>query len=202
MTGMLMVFVLLFCFVMISLKQTEAKIKPTPTPQKNHVELKKKIIAEITAELRKHHITVVPNEKTGDINIKSDVFFQSGKATLSQKGKEFLDEFAPNYFGILSKPKYISEISDILIEGHTDLVGNDISNMRLSQERANAAYEYIFGKKRNIDYMKIYNTTKGKVSTVGYGKHKARDINYISKDDSKLRRISFKFRLTYEVINE
>jgi chemotaxis protein MotB len=206
MTGMLMVFVLLFCFVMISLKQTEAKIKPTPTPtptpKMSHVELKKAIIQEIAAELKKHNIQVEQDINTGDINIASDGIFSSGKSDLSEKGKSYLKQFAPDYFGILNKPKYIGEISEILIEGHTDLVGNDISNMKLSQDRAQAAYEYIFGPLKKQTNKDFYSKTVYKVSTAGYGYHKASLIKTSKKDDPRLRRISFRFRLKYEVVNE
>jgi len=92
------------------------------------------------------------------LNLKH-VFFETGSATLQGKSKYELDNLA----GLLAK--YGSQ--RIEVGGHTDSVGDDGNNMRLSQSRAQAVVDYLLGKGVNAANM----------NSRGYGETKPVDSN-------------------------
>jgi chemotaxis protein MotB len=200
MSGMLMVFVLLFSFVMLSLKHTEAKIKPTPTPtpKQESVVNRNSITNELIEALKKKNIKV--SVVGGDIEMPSDVFFDTNKSELKKAGKDFLNRFAQTYFEVISKKNNLKQVQEIVIEGHTDPDGTDLKNMKLSQDRSYAVYNYLFteyvSKAKSVDQTALFAAQK-KLSTIGHGENKL--LPGVT-DKQKLRRISFRFRLKDEVV--
>lgn len=98
--------------------------------------------------------------------------FQSGKSVI-----------LPEYFSLLRKiQEAIKEFPDshILLEGHTDSIGNPSTNKRLSEERAKAVREYI-----------IANMSIGReqVTAIGYGDTKPVASNKTSEGRELNRRI-------------
>ncbi len=69
----------------------------------------------------------------------------------------------------------------IRISGYTDNIGSEDYNLRLSQKRAKAVYDYLISK--NID--------KNRLEYIGYGETKPIDSNETEKGRSKNRRIEF-----------
>ena len=60
-----------------------------------------------------------------DLSIKftnPEVLFNSGQKTIRPYFAEILDTFLPRYFNVLLQDKYREKISEIRIEGHTDIV--------------------------------------------------------------------------------
>lgn len=81
-----------------------------------------------------------------------DILFKVGSATLSTRFQEILDDFFPRYLRIMMDKKFINNIEEIRIEGHTssfwgDLTGDEayFNNMALSQERTRAVLQYLLG---------------------------------------------------------
>lgn len=81
-----------------------------------------------------------------------DILFKVGSATLSPRFQEILDDFFPRYLRIMMDKKFINNIEEIRIEGHTssfwgDLTGDEayFNNMALSQERTRAVLQYLLG---------------------------------------------------------
>jgi OmpA-OmpF porin, OOP family len=98
--------------------------------------------------------------------------FQSGKSVIM-----------PEYFALLRKVKEsIREFpeSHILLEGHTDSIGNPSTNKRLSEERAKAVREYV------IANMEI---TREQITAIGYGDTKPVASNKTSEGRELNRRI-------------
>ncbi|MEO7631796.1 MAG: OmpA family protein [Blastocatellia bacterium] len=75
-------------------------------------------------------------EARGLIVNLSDVLFDTGKATLKPGAREKLSKLA----GILSAYPGAYQIE---IEGHTDSVGSDVSNLNLSRGRAESVRDYL-----------------------------------------------------------
>lgn len=67
-----------------------------------------------------------------------DVQFETGKSTLDASSFKVLDEF----YDMLDQKKDMT----VEIGGHTDNVGDDASNLTLSQNRANIVREYLIKK--------------------------------------------------------
>jgi outer membrane protein OmpA-like peptidoglycan-associated protein len=61
--------------------------------------------------------------------------FEFGKSTLLPTAETFLSEAMPHYASLICKPG-VQEVEAFVIEGYTDDLGDDIRNLRLSQERS------------------------------------------------------------------
>jgi outer membrane protein OmpA-like peptidoglycan-associated protein len=69
----------------------------------------------------------------------------------------------------------------IRIEGHTDNVGNDATNLELSKQRADAVFEYIISK--GIDARRLI--------TEGFGETRPIDTNTTTTGKARNRRVEF-----------
>ncbi|MDA3792829.1 MAG: PorV/PorQ family protein, partial [Elusimicrobia bacterium] len=83
-------------------------------------------------------IKIEEEEKGLKINLTSQVLFGQGKAVLKEESHESLDEVV----SVLNA----YEKNKVSIEGHTDSVGSDRVNKKVSLKRANAVKEYILEK--------------------------------------------------------
>jgi OOP family OmpA-OmpF porin len=100
----------------------------------------------------------VPAAKpTGDkITIAADALFDFDKATLRPEGRAKLDEVA-------AKSREI-KLEVILAVGHTDRIGSDAYNQKLSERRAAAVKTYLVSK--GIDANRVYTEGKGEKNPV------------------------------------
>jgi outer membrane protein OmpA-like peptidoglycan-associated protein len=76
-----------------------------------------------------------PSENQIDVRLTSDILFDFGSAELRPESRITLRDLAENF------RRYPNEQYDI--EGHTDAVGSDDYNVRLSQRRADAVRGYL-----------------------------------------------------------
>ncbi|WP_277028976.1 OmpA family protein [Thermaurantimonas aggregans] len=99
-----------------------------------------------------------------------DIYFDLGKATLTPQSRTSLDAL----YEILAK-------NDIYIElgGHTDSIGSDDNNLRLSQERVNAVKDYLVNKGINPQ----------RIIAVGYGETRPVADNRTDEGRRKNRRV-------------
>jgi len=99
-------------------------------------------------------------EKTSIVGVKvtvaADALFDFNKAVLRAEGKAKLDE-------LVSKAKAI-KLEVILAVGHTDRIGGDAYNQKLSEKRAAAVKEYLVAK--GIEANRVYTEGKGKKQPV------------------------------------
>jgi outer membrane protein OmpA-like peptidoglycan-associated protein len=112
-------------------------------------------------------------------SIASKIYFETGKATLKTESYAQLDAL------ILILQKYEGAI--LVIEGHTDNVGEDAYNMTLSQQRTDAVKAYLMSK----------GILESRLVAIGYGETKPIDDNNKSTGRAKNRRVELK--TTYEV---
>ncbi|NOZ46556.1 MAG: OmpA family protein [Chlorobi bacterium] len=99
-----------------------------------------------------------------------NIFFDFGKASLTDASKIELNKL----YDIMNR-------SDIVIElgGHTDNVGSDESNKKLSQDRVNSVKKYLVDK--GIDFDRI--------AAVGYGEERPIASNETDEGRQKNRRV-------------
>jgi OOP family OmpA-OmpF porin len=97
--------------------------------------------------------TVIDNTK---ITVAADALFDFNKAVLRPAGKAKLDE-------LVAKAKAI-KLEVILAVGHTDRIGGDAYNQKLSEKRAAAVKEYLVAK--GIEANRVYTEGKGKKQPV------------------------------------
>ena len=101
----------------------------------------------------------------------SNIYFATGKFVLLSKSFKGLDEVA--------KIMKEDEAMKIAIDGHTDDVGSEASNVRLSENRANAVKNYLV--KKGVDASRIVVT--------GYGETKPIADNKTAAGRQKNRRV-------------
>ena len=92
----------------------------------------------------------------GKITLAADALFDFDKAVLRPEGKAKLDDVA-------AKAKQL-KIEVILAVGHTDRIGKDAYNQKLSEKRAAAVKEYLVAK--GIEANRVYTEGKGEKQPV------------------------------------
>jgi len=103
-----------------------------------------------------------------------NIGFDFGKATLTAPSQTELDELADMLFDY--------PLMRIAIEGHTDDVGDDAFNMKLSDDRAKAVVDYLHDKKVALDHMTWH----------GYGESKPLAANDSDAHRALNRRVEFR----------
>ncbi|WP_052807248.1 OmpA family protein [Risungbinella massiliensis] len=147
-TSFLLCFLLFFfVFVMNGKESSEAMETPKDTTIEKQLEVKSEIIHELVKSFQDSHLQMEIDEQTGTITFHSGVLFDSDSATISPEGHRNLAAFVPQYMSILLSDKFRNEISQIVIEGHTDQTGGYLYNMKLSQDRASAVAIVIYDNK-------------------------------------------------------
>jgi OOP family OmpA-OmpF porin len=105
------------------------------------------------------------------MTLSADTFFDFDKATLKPAGEQKVDEVVQ---ALKADPRLRA-----LVEGHTDSVGSDAYNQRLSERRAKAVRDYMVSQ--GIDSTRI--------STRGYGETKPVASNTTAEGRAKNRRV-------------
>ncbi len=94
------------------------------------------------------------------VTFAADAFFDFNKSSLKPEGKAKLDD-------LVSKLKGIN-LEVIIAVGHTDSVGSDKYNDKLSVQRADSVKAYLVGK--GIEKNRVYTEGKGKKQPVADNK--------------------------------
>jgi OOP family OmpA-OmpF porin len=104
----------------------------------------------------------VPPPAATKVTYAADAFFDFDKAVLKPEGKAKLDD-------LISKVKGIS-LEVIIAVGHTDSVGGEPYNQKLSVKRSEAVKAYLVSK--GIEKNRVYTEGKGKKQPVADNKTK------------------------------
>ena len=193
MSGVLIIFMLLFIYKILdyqnNIESKEAMIESLSSTRAQ-------IITMLQEEFEKEDIDILIDPKTGAIRLSEAILFDYGRNELKEEGKSFLQKFIPIYVRILfSDEKIKSQVSQIIIEGHTDDSGDYIYNLKLSQERALSVVEYLIGDSLNYYYKNDlqYNLTANGRS---FSELITNEDGTVNRNAS--RRVEIKFRLNEE----
>lgn len=118
---------------------------------------------------------LVPIE-VGQVVRLNNIFFEFGKATLRPESSEELDRVAAL---LTDNPSM-----QIDIAGHTDNVGSDADNLKLSDDRAKAVHDYLVNK----------GVVATRLSWKGYGETKPVAGNDTDEGRAQNRRVEFVIR--------
>ena len=124
------------------------------------------------------NLQLIPIKK-GNMIILNNIFFESGSATLKIESNNEISKLAQ----LLQDQPRIK----IKINGHTDNNGSNESNLKLSQDRAQAVMEKL---------LFIYKIEKTRIQIEGFGELKPIADNDTEKGKEKNRRVEF------EIIDE
>lgn len=102
-----------------------------------------------------------------------DIYYESNSAELKPESKKVLDEFT----------EFLSENPNIQvkIQGHTDNIGSDVSNLALSESRAKSVFEYLVNK----------GISASRLSYKGFGESQPIDTNDTEAGRAMNRRTEF-----------
>ncbi len=162
------------------------------------VGIRSELVEALRLEFEEANLMVSVDPRTGNITFDSDLLFEINDYKLTDESKQFLDEFFPHYFSVLSDERFADYIAEIIIEGHTAISHSWLASLELSQERAYQVVSYILKDDSSIipaekldDFRKII-TANGKSYS---------DPVYLADgtvDMVASRRVELKFRLKDE----
>jgi OOP family OmpA-OmpF porin len=95
-----------------------------------------------------------PAPQVQKITLASKALFDFDKAVLKPEGKAAIDT------EIVAKLKDVQKLELVLVTGHTDRIGSQAYNQKLSERRADAVRDYLVSK----------GVAKDKIETLGMGK--------------------------------
>ncbi|EAJ3387721.1 OmpA family protein [Campylobacter coli] len=181
--------------ILILLGQLEKKDEEIRNLQESFDKAKEKIqnLSLIRENLSKElqakldsNITI--DQKTGSISLPSEVLFDKDSYTLKNEAKASLRKILSEYFNaIINDPKILSNIENIIIEGHTDSDGSYIYNLDLSQKRAYEVMNFIYTFYKDIRLQKLLMASGRSFSDPVL-------VNGV-EDKDKSRRIEIKFSI-------
>lgn len=188
MTGLVLVFIVMFFYTYMT----------------NHIEKFEQEMAQENANkslqetLKNENIEASVDPISGVVKISDLELFDLNSYTLSDKGKAYLDKFAPAYLNSLFTNEYLDKnIDKIIIQGHTDSqtfrgkYSDDeqyMKNMDLSLKRAYEVANYM----TNTPYNKA-NGNKLRKMIIVEGASFSEPVLVNGKEDySKSRRVELK----------
>ena len=188
MTGLVLVFVVMFFYAYLNSNQEKMA-------EKIAQDSSNKAIQEAFV---KQNVDATIDPVSGIVKISDLELFDLNSYTLSEKGKKYLDKFAPAYFDSIFSNEYMDKNLDkIIIQGHTDsqtYVGKYtpdeqyMKNMELSLNRAYAVANYM----TNTPYNKI-NGDRLRRMIIVEGASFANPVLINGKEDfAKSRRVELK----------
>lgn len=157
------------------------------------VGVRTQIVSTLSQTLSQSGLKATVDNATGDIVLESAVFFDFNSSKLSAEGQALLDRFLPAYMNVLLSEEYRDYLGEIIIEGHTDNVGEYMTNLELSQSRAQTVVKYCLTatalSSQQREMLRTLIVPKGKSYT---------DPVYNADgtiNSEKSRRVEFKFSL-------
>lgn len=108
------------------------------------------------------------------IKITEKIYFEFGKADIQERSFSLIDEIAEI---VLENP----QLKKIRIEGHTDAVGSDVANLKLSQARADSVVRAISAR----------GVKSNRLDAVGFGEMRPIDDNETDDGRAVNRRVEF-----------
>jgi len=103
-----------------------------------------------------------PKPVAEKITFAADVLFDFDKAVLKPEGRSKLDDLASKVGGV--------NLEVVIAIGHTDSIGNDVYNQRLSVRRAESVKAYLVSK--GIEPNRVYTEGKGEKQPIASNKTK------------------------------
>lgn len=197
MSALLVIFALVLMITIFN-TQSAYEEKEAAINEKNQmieevVGVKSEIIQELIKAFKDSDLAMEVDPQTGAIRFSGGVFFESNSSEVSPTGRKYLEEFIPQYINILLSDRFRNEISQIIVEGHTDTAGGYLYNLQLSQDRALSVVQQIF--QPTFPNFKFRGDLKSVITANG----RSFSIPILKADGkidaNKSRRVEFKFRL-------
>ena len=142
------------------------KPAPAPAPAPKPVEVPKPVEAPKPA----------PQPVKVAITIQAEALFDFDKSVLKPDGKKSIDE-------AIAKMKKV-DVEMVIATGHTDSIGTDAYNQKLSERRATTVKEYMVSQ----------GIPAAKITTLGKGETQPVATNKTAEGRAKNRRVDIEFK--------
>ncbi|VWX33402.1 outer membrane protein OmpA [Limnobacter sp. 130] len=116
------------------------------------------------------------------VSLEADAYFDFDKATLKQGGKDRIDSEITKLGQV--------DLNSVIAIGHTDSIGSDAYNQKLSERRAQAVKDYMVSKGVAADRIQIK----------GMGESQPVADNKTREGRAKNRRVEIEFNATQKVV--
>ena len=110
------------------------------------------------------------------ITIQAEALFDFDKSVVKPAGKQSLDDAIAKMRGV--------DLEVVIATGHTDSIGTDAYNQKLSERRANAVKAYLVSK----------GVPANKITTIGKGETQPVASNKTKEGRAKNRRVDVEFK--------
>jgi chemotaxis protein MotB len=238
MVGMLFIFIiLLMSFALLFRQQTDAT-KATQTSKIEHAndierkleelekkitqqidqirqatQLRRKLLRDIDAQLRRENLIVQVDESNGVLHLTEDTIrFQQSDANLNDRARQNVGKIArvlarvlPAYVfcskgppGAACQNQTSTSVETVFIEGHTDTTGSDEQNWVLSAQRAANTYREMTAVSREL--RQFHNRSSQEILSIsGYSSTRPIDPANNAAAWEKNRRIDLRFVMDTDV---
>ena len=151
MAGLMMVFLFIAILFMIETESDKKAMEEIAiTYDKTKQELYRDLLKEFQDDLDEWGAEILP-DNTVRFN-EPDILFARSSSQINKRFENILQDFFPRYINILTMPKYVADINEIRIEGHTSSIWRPntsledtyLKNSRLSQDRSFSVLQYIY----------------------------------------------------------
>ncbi|MCR5338805.1 MAG: OmpA family protein [Lachnospiraceae bacterium] len=185
----------------LEIAQMQSELATTRSELQSIIGIRTDLIGELQNQF--NNSTMAVDAQTGSITFSSDVLFSVDSSTLTASSKKELSEVIPKYLSVLLQDSYRENISEIIIEGHTDTNGSYAYNMELSYERAKAVADFCLGPANGLTEDQIARlqellTVNGKSYSDPVYVTDSEGNNTAEIDMDASRRVEIKFRLKEE----
>ena len=154
-------------------------------------ETRANLLADLSYAFQTSGLDVIVDEELGEIILDSSVLFDVDEAEISDEGKAFLQKFLTVYTTVVFNEKYDGFLSHVLVEGHTDSVGDYDYNKTLSQNRADSVLAFCLSEESGTgDYAAELESS---LEAVGYSYDRLIYDANGKEDQAASRRVSFRF---------
>ena len=205
MTGLMVIFLFIAISYMVQIKDTNEKIYAiAKTYSETHAALYEALMTEFEKDLDRWNAEI--NRETLSVTFKEpEILFNTGSAEIKPKFQIILSDFFPRYIKLLHDEKFVNDIEEVRIEGHTSSVwenetpGNAyFKNMELSQERTRAVLRYNMDLYQTEKDTVIREWLKNKITANGLSSSKLIKRQDGSEDRDRSRRVEFRVRTDAE----
>ena len=117
-----------------------------------------------------------PSSVRQSVVIQADALFDFDKSVVRPDGKKSIDEALAKIKGV--------DLEMVIATGHTDSIGTDAYNQKLSERRAAAVKEYLVSK----------GIPASKITTIGKGESQPVATNKTAEGRQKNRRVDIEFK--------
>ena len=117
-----------------------------------------------------------PKSVKQSIVIQADALFDFDKSVVRPDGKKSIDEAIAKLKGV--------DVEMVIATGHTDSIGTDAYNQKLSERRAAAVKDYLVSK----------GIPAAKITTIGKGESQPVATNKTAEGRQKNRRVDIEFK--------